>query len=62
MRETLDQAAGALKQRVPAGRQHAALEANLDFLDKLWQARKTECTNSAPVDESLSLVLNRLAQ
>jgi tetratricopeptide (TPR) repeat protein len=60
---TLDSAGEALKQRVSAARQHAALETNLDLLDKLWQARKTECKGSAePVDESLSLVLNRLAQ
>lgn len=63
LRETLDHAGEALKQRVPAARQHAAVEANLDLLDKLWQARKAECNGSAePIDESLSLVLNRLAQ
>lgn len=63
LRETLDGAAQALKQRVPPARQHAALEANLDFLDKLWQARKTECNGSvSPIEETLSLVLNRLDQ
>ncbi len=63
LRETLQNAGEALKQRVPSARQHAVLESNLDFLDKLWQARKTECKgDAAPIEETLSLVLNRLDQ
>ena len=61
--DLIDQAAKALKQRVPPSRQGAAYESNLDLVDNLWQARKTECSASAaPTNEPLSLVLNRLDQ
>lgn len=65
--DLIDAAAKALKQRVTSSRQGAAVEVNLDLADKLWQLRKTECKAAAPpaatpMDEPLSLVLNRIAQ
>jgi tetratricopeptide (TPR) repeat protein len=60
--ETLDRAREALKRHPAASGEHTALETNLDLLDKLWLARKAECKGPRGLDETLSLVLNRLTQ
>ncbi len=62
MQDMLKRAGEARNQHMSAAGKRAALEKNLDFLEKLWQARKAECRSEAAPEESLSLVLNRLAQ
>jgi tetratricopeptide (TPR) repeat protein len=41
----------------------ADLDANLDLVERLWQARRSECgTATSPADQALALVIARLAQ
>jgi hypothetical protein len=58
-----DTANKAAHPRVPASREGAAYESNLDLVDQLWQVRKSGCgPQAALVPQYLSLTLNKLAQ
>ena len=58
----LDRADKAVEARVNAAHQSEAAEANVDFAEQLWQARRKDCKLPPPVGSPLALVLARLAQ
>lgn len=56
-------AADAVKRRVPSAGQSDAVESNLDLANKLWQAERATCTAAVSLaDEPLQLVLAKSAQ
>jgi tetratricopeptide (TPR) repeat protein len=62
VRDLIERAGNALKEHLPARRQNAAYEANLELADQLWQARRKECSASTrPAPEYLALTLNKVA-
>jgi thioredoxin-like negative regulator of GroEL len=62
LRGLLDEAGKMLKAHVTAAHQGEASESCLDLAERLWQARKKECTSPLPADSPVALVLARIAQ
>ncbi len=63
LQEVMDSARQALKHRVGASRQAAAIDTNLDLAEQLWQSRKTDCKQAvAESEQPLALVLAKVAQ
>ncbi len=58
----LQDAAQRVSGRVPAGRQLAAAEGDLDLAERLWQTAKRDCHPVPGVDAPLGIILGRLAQ
>jgi len=62
-RELIATVQDGLKTRVTAARRNQAYSDNLDWADRLWQVRKTECTRAVTSSEvPLSLVLSMPAR
>jgi tetratricopeptide (TPR) repeat protein len=58
-----DAADKVLKTKLPASRQSAAIESNLDLAEQLWTAHGRQCSSTPPASEdALSLVLAKIAQ
>jgi tetratricopeptide (TPR) repeat protein len=63
VRELTGEAQTALARTPRANQQSDAMESNLDLAEKLWQARKKECSRPATAaEEPLALVMAKLAQ
>ena len=63
LQDLMDAAGRALKARLAESGQNAAIEANLDLAEQLWQAGGETCASSIPASQDpLSLVLARIAQ
>jgi tetratricopeptide (TPR) repeat protein len=60
--ELLDDAGRVVKVHGATSHQSELSESNLDLAERLWQARKRECSSPAATDSPVALVLAKLAQ